>query len=312
MYGFVMDPRCPAARKMRQLAAPLILGILFSQLNSIVDNMFASTLQTGAVSALAYARKLADLPVLILPFSMGIVLFPFFSELSARHQGNELTSMFMHAAKIVAIVFVPLGLAFALMSDTIVSLAFERGAFDSRSHHMTSAALVCYSFGIFAFALEALLVQYYFSMSDTGTPVFAGIGCVLLNIMLAFGLIRIMGHSGIALALTISKTVKVFILFLALKRKLPGVRMAKPLRFLLKVGASSVPMGAVIFYMTRRLVPIADNSTPSLAAVFLLTVLSATVLYATALALTRDDEVRIYARYLRTIIPLLRGGRVND
>jgi putative peptidoglycan lipid II flippase len=70
-----------------------------------------------------------------------------------------------------------------------------------------------------AFAIETVLVIFYFSVADTRTPVFTGIGCAIFNIALTWILVRLTGHTGIAWGLAVSKTLKVIILLHLLKYK---------------------------------------------------------------------------------------------
>ena len=102
------------------------------------------------------AKKLIDMPVLVLPFSLGIVLFPYFSELAISNQTEKLTTMLMHAIKIIALIFIPLAVASALLRETVIQIVFERGAFDVKSTQITSSALFYYSLGLFTFAVEAV------------------------------------------------------------------------------------------------------------------------------------------------------------
>ena len=199
------------------LSWPLLLGVSFSQASSLIDNLFASYLQEGAISALSYSKKIIDLPVLIFPYIVSIVAFPYFSELRAASKKDESAQLLVKCLSFIVIVFLPLSLFFYLFSIPIVELLFKRGAFDMQSVILTAQPLRYYAWGLVFFAVETVLVIFYFANSNTRTPVFTGILCVILNIFLTYLFIRLWGYYGIAIALVISKGLKNVILLLKLR-----------------------------------------------------------------------------------------------
>jgi len=229
MFAFRVEITNPHVRRMSHLMAPLAIGIAFSQLSLLIDNMFASTLAPGSISALSYAKKLAEMPIVIVPYALGIVLFPYFSELAIARDRDRSVRMLLQAVKMLLLVLVPIAVIFVVLRVPIVRLLFERGQFDSHSTQITSSAFMYYSFGLLSFAVEAILVQFFFSLSDTKTPVVVGIFCVCLNILLTYMLIGPLKHNGIALASTLSKTLKVGILYWLLKRRFEAGRFSEPL-----------------------------------------------------------------------------------
>ena len=62
------------------LALPLALGLALSQASHWVDIRLCSSMQAGTISALSYARKLVDVPILVGAFCLGVILLPYFSD----------------------------------------------------------------------------------------------------------------------------------------------------------------------------------------------------------------------------------------
>jgi murein biosynthesis integral membrane protein MurJ len=90
------------------LAWPLLIGIIFSQISTLTDNVFASYLQEGSISALNYAKKVVELPVVVFPYALSVVIFPFFSELHIEKNICRLRRLLHETLKWIAIVFIPL------------------------------------------------------------------------------------------------------------------------------------------------------------------------------------------------------------
>lgn len=198
---------------------PLFLGMLFSQTSSYVDTMFASLLDSGSISALAYSKKIVDLPIVVIPYAIGIVYFPYFSKMHLSKSGINMKRKLYNLISIILVLFIPITFIFFFFSNYIVELLFQRGAFDSYSTILTAKPLSIYSLGMPTFAIETILVLYYYSKSDIKTPIFVGICCVLINIVLTFVFIVHIGYLAIALSYVISKTTKVFILLILLRKK---------------------------------------------------------------------------------------------
>lgn len=310
MYRRGFDFSDPSFTKMRRLMLPLVVGIAFSQLSLVIDNMFASTLETGSIASLAYSKKLVEMPVIVLPYALGIVIFPFFSELAISQDHEKLRGMLMEALKLLAFLFIPMALGMIVLRVPLIEVLFERGAFGGHSTALTSSALLYYALGLFSFAVEAVMVQFYFSMFDTKTPIVVGVLCVILNVALTVLLIRPLGHRGIALALTVSKSVKVAALYCLLKRKFAYLDAKHPLRFLIKIASSSLCMGVFVYAANDWL----SNRLPAGLAFQVLLVCALAVcgaaLYVSVLILLRAGEIKVYYGYVRSNAGLIfRRGR---
>lgn len=229
----------PRRKDFAALTAPLILGVLFSQLSLLVDFGWGSTLPDGSIAALGYARKIIDLPILIFPYALGIVLFPYFTSFSQSKSKERLLDLFGKASRAICFVFLFLGIFFLFEAAPVVRLLFERGEFKASATAMTALPLQVYGAGIVFLAIETILVLFYFGRGDTRTPVVVGILGVLLNIGLTWVLVGEMGFLGIALALVISKSLKVIVLLEIIRRK-EGIAWASIFRFLLPLLGAGV------------------------------------------------------------------------
>lgn len=203
-----------------QLTWPLLLGVGFSQISSLVDNVFASYLQEGAIAALSYAKKVVELPVILFPYVLSIVIFPYFTELSVERQREKLKKLLAGSLKWILIAFLPITIFFIAFSSIIIEVIFQRGAFDANSTLLTAKPFLVYSIGLVFFAIETILVIFYYSSADTKTPVFVGMGCVVINIILTWFFVRSIGYVGIALAFVIQKIIKNLLLLFLLKNKI--------------------------------------------------------------------------------------------
>lgn len=206
--------------KIWQLTWPLLLGVSFSQISSLIDNVYASYLQEGSIAALSYARKVVELPVIIFPYVISVVIFPYFTQLSVEKNSEKLKELLASSLKWIVLVFLPMAAFFFVFSTPLIEIIFQRGAFNVESTLLTSKPLMIYSLGLVFFAIETILVIFYYANADTKTPVFVGMICVVLHVLLSFILIQIMGYVGIALSFVVQKAIKNLILLWFVKQKI--------------------------------------------------------------------------------------------
>ncbi len=225
-------------KRILQLTWPLLLGVSFSQISGLVDNIFASYLQVGAIAALGYAKKVVELPVVLFPYVISIVIFPYFTQLVVEKKLEKLKKLLEESLKWILITFIPISIFFIVNSKPITEIIFQRGAFNVDSTVLTAKPLLIYSIGLVFFAIETILVIFYYSTGDTKTPVFVGIICVVINILLTWTFVSNIGYVGIAVAFVIQKSIKNIVLLFLLKRKI-DISIYSIWKPLLKIASSA-------------------------------------------------------------------------
>ncbi len=229
-YHFRIDTTSAAFKKMMRLIRPLIVGTLCIEGRRVIDNRFASRFP-GSVSALAYGYKLIEFAYVFIAEPLAVVVLPYFSELAINNDHDTLADTLFTSMRTVILLFTPMGVCLFMLRSPVVTMLFERGAFDAASTQLTVTALAFYAFGIVSFATEALLMRTYYSLSDTRTPALMEVVTLAAHVGLIFWLRGSLAHGAIALAFTLSKTLKVLALYGLLKRKLGSIYLSENLRF---------------------------------------------------------------------------------
>ncbi|NDE90667.1 MAG: murein biosynthesis integral membrane protein MurJ [Alphaproteobacteria bacterium] len=197
---------------------PGAIGAGASQINLAMSTILASLLPTGSVSWLFYADRLNQLPLGIIGIAIATTLLPI---LSQRVQSNDVDGARHYTTRALEfgmILGLPAAIGLGLAANEIVEVLFEHGAFTAMDTVNTAAALSAYVFGILPFILIKILSTIFFAHHDTKTPVKTAIISVVLNILFAMGLLKIMGHVGVALATSIASWANVLMLAYALWR----------------------------------------------------------------------------------------------
>ena len=222
-----LDLAFEPVRAVGKLAAPLLAALFLSLfIGPLVENAFASKVGVGGVSALAYARKIAETLTTILPYTLGLVLLPFSAEMAARRDEQALARTLTGAVRGLALLFLPVTVGLLLLRQPFIQLLFERGAFDVASTQLTVGPLLFYALALLPFALEVVVIQFFFAQRDTLTPVLTDVAAFALNVLLIPPLMSVFGLGGIALAAAIAKGLKVLALLLLFGRRVPTFRLA--------------------------------------------------------------------------------------
>ncbi len=305
-YRPTIDVRHAGVGKFALLALPLIVGWGFSTLRGLMDTRFLSALSDpAAFSAFDYAKKLCDVPVTFFPYVFGIALFPFLADIAVAGDTVRLREMLMTSTRMMVLIFVPLALAMILLCYPILQGLYGSQHFDAASVAVTAAPLQVFAIGMLIGALEIIVLQFFFALSDTLRPTIIGVAMVPLHITIAFlsttqlGL----GAAGIALALLISKGTKVIVLYTMIRRKLDHLEGRRTLRMLGKVLIALVPF-VTLLWLGAHYLPEPQHVTKKLAK--LLALLPYVVLggislavYLAVLHLLRVDEITLLVGKIR-------------
>jgi putative peptidoglycan lipid II flippase len=104
------------------------------------------------------------------------------------------------------------------LSEPIVQLFFERGAFDLKATALTSFVVKMYVLGLSAHAICPIMSKVFHSFKNTVTPVIISAISVGLNIVLNIVFSKLLGAGGIALATSFVMALS-FTLYVILVRK---------------------------------------------------------------------------------------------
>jgi putative peptidoglycan lipid II flippase len=226
-------------RKMLHLMGPLVIGVIFSHLSGLIDNLLASTLPSGHLAYLGYSKKLIDALLFIGPVVLVTVVYSHLSHFAAAGDYGKFAEMVLQSFRLLVYLTIPAACVLIGLRQPLIRFLLQRGQFTAESTTGTSNAFMIYTLGLTTFSVEALLVHSFFAFSDTRTPVKFGILCVFLDIALAIALLKPLGYVGIAGAFVVSKTVKIVLLGSILNKRIEGLFGSGMLMFLAKLGIAA-------------------------------------------------------------------------
>ncbi len=189
--------------EMRGFFARAIPGMISSagpQLLAVAGAIIASS-SPSAVSWLYFANRLIELPLGMVGVAMGTVLIPELTR--AVHDGDKdaIAHAQSRALELAAGLALPAMLGLIVLSEPIVRLLFEHGAFTAADTASTARALVWLALGLPAHVAVKTLSPAFFAREDTWTPLLATLKGFVFAIALALLLGHFLGVAGIAIGL---------------------------------------------------------------------------------------------------------------
>lgn len=247
------DLKNPHLRRILRLMVPAAFGAAIYQLTVLLNTILASFLPTGSISFLYYADRLIEFPLGIFAIAVSTAVLPSLSRQAADGDRQALVDTMGFALRLTLFVNVPAMVGLIILAEPLVVLLFTRGQFGPDSAAATSAALVGYGVGLWAYAGVRSVVPAFYALKDTKTPVKVGAVCLLINLGFSLVLMGPLLHVGLAVATSAAGVVNFMGLLWLLRRRLGGLGGRRILRSLWRVAVASLIMGVVVWLTAHGL-----------------------------------------------------------
>jgi putative peptidoglycan lipid II flippase len=241
------DWRHPAVRRIAQLYAPVVLSIVIQNVGIIIDRNLASRTVEEAITWMADATFLIQLPLGLVSMAISLAVLPRLSQIDAYVELDRFKRTFSLGLRLVLVVIIPAAVGLWVLGKPIIELIFEHGAFLPSDTAQTWRALQYYLFGLPFAAIDLPLIFAFYAQKDTATPVMVGILGVLVYLavgpVLAFrtGL----GYYGLVIANSVQLTAHALLMLVMFRRRFAGLRGYGVLRATGKALGASVPLAVL-------------------------------------------------------------------
>ena len=203
-----VDFKHEGVRRILKLMLPAIFGVSVTQINLLLNTVFASLMIGGSVSWLYAAERMSELPLGLIGVAIGTVILPSLSKSEAQKDDVSFKKTIDWAARLIILVGVPASAALFILADVLMQALFLRGEFTLLDSQMSALALRSMAGGILGFMLIKIFAPAFFARQDTKTPVKIGIISVFANMIFSvvfigiFYFLEMPLHGGLALATT--------------------------------------------------------------------------------------------------------------
>jgi len=302
--GFIfkvsVDFKHPGIRKIFRMLTPALFGIAIYQINTLVSNMLATMIPEGSVSYIYYTNRLTELVLGVFIVSIGNVILPEMSRLTALDDSIKFKKLFSDSVSSALFLAVPATAALIAAGIPVISVIFMHGKFTYNDVVLTYYSLVSASVGIIFIAALRITTPAFYAMKDTKTPVISAGVSLVVNVVAGYILMHTpLKHAGLTLANTISAIVQMSILMALLNKKTGGIDMKRILKSLMKFTIASVLMAALVIWIGS----FADweKGSMMIKMIFLtIIVFAGGGVYFTMCYLLRSDEMLYFVRKIRS------------
>jgi putative peptidoglycan lipid II flippase len=227
-YRPVLDWRLPEVGLVFVAAAPALLGAMVNQASPLVDQIFASYLSAGSISALNYAIKVAGLPVGIVFVTVGRAALPYLSRQAADRDMRSFKATLRLYLWIVGLGTAALSIILLVLAHPLVRILFQRGAFTAEDTNLTAVTMMGFAVGLAPMGMGFLLARAFSALGKNHILMYVTIFSVFANAAFDYALGRYWQSFGIALATSAVYCCTLIILLVLLRRAIGKLDLLTP------------------------------------------------------------------------------------
>ena len=219
--GFRLRPRFgravladPGIRRIGRLMGAAVIGLSATQVNILVNTIFASH-EVGANTWLLMAFRLMQLPLGVFGVAIATVAGAGVAQRVAAGDMDGVRETLGSAMRLVAFLNVPAAVGLIALAQPIISLVYEHGRFGAADASATADALVFYAIGLYGYSAVKVFAPAFYALDEARVPVIASVVGMASNVALVLLLHPVLGFRGIALGTALAATANFAVLAVA-------------------------------------------------------------------------------------------------
>lgn len=233
------------------MAIPIFMSNTLSEINVMVDKIFASKLESGVIASLDYANIMKEFALQIGTITLLTLFFPIVSKYWADKNYDSFKNSVLKSINIMTAIFIPITTVVFLVGDVVIRIVYQRGRFSAEDTKITTIAFIIYSAALVALAYNAVFLKAFYSMQETRNVLFVSLINVSLNIILNLILVKRWGYIGLSLATSLSSIMCTPFYFFIFKKKVCGVSYNDFIIKFVKIVSASSFAGFMLFVFRR-------------------------------------------------------------
>jgi len=239
--------RDAGVRAVLLLMGPSVIAASTTQFNVLINSVFASGLEDGAIFWLAAAFRLMQLPLGIFGVALGTVTLPLLSRLVVAGRLDAFRSELARAMRWAMLLTLPAMAGLMMLAEPIISVVYQHGKFNAYEAAQAAGALRFYAIGLAGYAALKVLVNAFYAMDRRKTPMLVSFLAVGLNLLFnwVFTVRLGWGHRGLAFSTGCVATFNFLLLYILMQTQLRGLESRRLFVLLVKIALASASLVAV-------------------------------------------------------------------
>jgi len=248
-YRFKLDFqwRDKGVNAILRLMGPSVIAAATTQVNVMINSIFASELGDGPTFWLAIAFRLMQLPLGIFGVALGTVALPLLARMAATGNMVAFRSELSRGMRLAFLMTVPSTIGLIMLAEPIMSVLYQHRKFTAFEAAEAAGALQYYALGLSGYAALKILVNAFYALDRRKTPMFVSLGAVVLNLILNWFFTVHMGwkHRGLALSTACIATSNFVFLFILMRRQLKFLETRAMALLLAKLAVAGAVLAGV-------------------------------------------------------------------
>jgi putative peptidoglycan lipid II flippase len=226
-FKFSFDWRHPGLRRVLWLMLPVTISLGLINFNLLINSFFGSFVSEEAPAAIDKAFRIYQLPQGIFSVAIATVLFPTLARFANAGEIDNLRSTMANGMRQILFVLLPAAAAILALSDPMIRLVYQRGAFDPAETAVVATALFWFAFSLPTNGLYLLQTRTFFSLQRPWQATGLAVIDLVVSALAALALYKPYGVGGIVAGTGIGTSAAVVAQALILRREFGGLELGR-------------------------------------------------------------------------------------
>ena len=244
-FHWSFDWRHPGVRRVLLLMLPVTISLGLINFNLLINSFFASFVSDQAPAAIDKAFRIYQLPQGIFSVAIATVLFPTLARFANAGAIDDLRATMANGMRQILFVLVPAAAAILALSEPMIRLIYQRGAFESAETAVVATALFWFAFSLPTNGVYLLQTRTFFSLQRPWLATGLAAVDLVVSALAALALYSPFGVGGIVAGTGIGTTVAVLAQAVILRREFDGLELRRLFSTAFRITAASAALAGV-------------------------------------------------------------------
>jgi putative peptidoglycan lipid II flippase len=244
-FSWSFDWRHPGVRRVLLLMLPVTISLGLINFNLLINSFFGSLVSDEAPAAIDKAFRIYQLPQGIFSVAIATVLFPTLARFANAGEIDNLRATMANGMRQILFVLVPAAAAILALSDPMIRLVYQRGAFDPAETAVVATALFWFAFSLPTNGLYLLQTRTFFSLQRPWQATALATVDLVVSALAALALYAPFGVGGIVAGTGIGTTAAVVAQAVILRREFGGLELGRLLSTATRITVASAALAGV-------------------------------------------------------------------
>jgi putative peptidoglycan lipid II flippase len=226
-FSFSFDWRHPGVRRVLLLMLPVTISLGLINFNLLINSFFGSLVSDQAPAAIDKAFRIYQLPQGIFSVAIATVLFPTLARFANAGEIGNLRATMANGMRQILFVLLPAAAAILALSDPMIRLVYQRGAFEPAETTVVATALFWFAFSLPTNGLYLLQTRTFFSLQRPWQATTLALIDLVVSAVAALVLYKPFGVGGIVAGTGIGTTAAVIAQAVILRREFGGLELGR-------------------------------------------------------------------------------------